>query len=142
LALTWLACESASERPAQTSASQTEQPAVEAGRYQVLSEAGRFRITVRPEGGRIPVGPLHTWIVEVAMPDGTPADVRQLVFAGGMPQHGHGFETAPQVTDALGGGAFRVDGVRFHMAGDWKLRIDVAASGMADVAYVDLTVAP
>ena len=112
------------------------------GRLRAATQAGRFVITVRPEAGRIPIGPLHAWIVEVTTPDGRPAAIRQLVFDGGMPQHGHGFETAPQVTAALGEGVFRVDGVRFHMAGAWKLRVDVAEAGSADVAYLDVDVAP
>lgn len=112
------------------------------GALRTATQAGRFVITIRPEPARIPIGPLHAWIVEVTTPDGRPAAIRQLVFDGGMPQHGHGFETAPQVTGALGDGIVRVDGVRFHMAGDWKLRVDVAEAGSADVAYFDVTVVP
>ena len=59
-----------------------------------------------------------------------------------MPQHGHGFDTQPQVTDQLGPGVFRVDGVRFHMAGSWRIRIDVAGDGVADFASFDVEVKP
>lgn len=107
-----------------------------------LSQSGRFEIMIRPEAGSVPLGVLHAWIVEVRLPGGEPAGVRQLVFDGGMPQHAHGFETSPRVTDALGPGAFRVDGVRFHMAGDWQIRVDVATEGVADTALFDVRVGP
>lgn len=137
-------CGSEADRSTGTGASRAAQATrvLPDGRLRVTTQAGRFVITLRPEADRIPIGPLHAWIIEVTTPDGRPAAVRQLVFDGAMPQHGHGFETAPQVTDALGEGRFRVDGVRFHMAGAWKLRIDVAEAGAADVAYLDLEVEP
>ena len=59
-----------------------------------------------------------------------------------MPQHRHGFETDPRVTDALGDGLFRVDGVRFHMAGVWQLRVDVAGPEGVDFALFDVEVGP
>ncbi|MEZ4330290.1 MAG: FixH family protein [Myxococcota bacterium] len=137
------ACGSEAERPAAAPAAPaTTTQSLPDGGLRAITQAGRFVITVRPEAGSIPIGPLHAWIVTVTRPDGRPAAVRQLVFDGGMPQHGHGFETAPQVTAALGEGVFRVDGVRFHMAGAWKLRIDVAEAGSADVAYLDVDVVP
>jgi len=105
-------------------------------------QAGRYTIAIEPEGGATPIGALHAWIVEIAGPAGEPADVRQLVFDGGMPQHGHGFETRPQVTAALGPGRFRVDGVRFHMAGAWTIRVDVAGPAGVDSASFAVEVAP
>jgi YtkA-like len=110
--------------------------------WRATSAAGRFRITIRPEAGSIPIGALHAWIVTVETPEGRPVEVRQLVFDGGMPQHGHGFETKPEVTDRLGPGVFRVDGLRFHMAGSWRIRVDVAAEGVADAASFDVEVRP
>lgn len=139
------ACESATERPPATpsaASAATKAPAATADAWHSTSLAGRFRISIRPEAGRIPIGPLHAWIVSIETPEGQPAEIRQLVFDGGMPQHGHGFETKPEVTDRLGPGVFRVDGIRFHMAGRWRIRIDVAADGAADVATFDVDVDP
>lgn len=112
------------------------------GSLAATSAGGRFRIAIRPETGRASIGALHAWIVEVTLPDGRATNVIQLRFDGGMPQHGHGFETTPRVTDRLGPAAFRVDGVRFQMAGNWKLRVDVAAEGAADFAEFDYVVGP
>lgn len=144
------ACESATERPPEPTTPSTPSAATSAqapetagdDTWQTTTAAGRFRITIRPEAGRIPIGPLQAWIVTIETPEGRPAEVRQLVFDGGMPQHGHGFETRPEVTDRLGPGVFRVDGIRFHMAGRWRIRVDVAGDGIADVAFFDVDVKP
>ncbi len=42
----------------------------------------------------------------------------------GMPQHRHGMNVVPEVT-SLGPGRFRVDGMVFHMPGDWELYFDI-----------------
>lgn len=111
-------------------------------RHEAMTRAGRFRVAIRPEQGSAPLGQIHPWLVEVVLPDGEPAAVRQLVFDGGMPQHGHGFETSPRVTGELAPGVFRVDGIRFHMAGRWQIRVDVATPGVADIAVFEVEIGP
>lgn len=124
----------ASEAPAAESISEQGLEAVSAG--------GRYRVGIRPEIGRASIGVLHAWVVEVSLPDGRAADVRELRFDGGMPQHGHGFETVPRVTARLGPAVFRVDGVRFSMAGDWAIRVDIAGAGGVDSASFVVVVGP
>ena len=41
-----------------------------------------------------------------------------------MPAHGHGINTAPTV-NSHGDGKFTVDGLLFHMKGDWELYVDI-----------------
>ncbi len=41
-----------------------------------------------------------------------------------MPAHGHGINTAPE-TKAIGPGVFEVEGLLFHMPGEWELYLDV-----------------
>ena len=40
-----------------------------------------------------------------------------------MPDHQHGMNYAPTVTD-LGDGRYRFDGLVFHMPGTWELRLE------------------
>jgi hypothetical protein len=49
-----------------------------------------------------------------------------------MPQHGHGLPTLPQVTENLGEGDYRVEGLKFHMPGWWIVEFDISADGMND----------
>jgi hypothetical protein len=43
-----------------------------------------------------------------------------------MPAHKHGMNYRPTITP-LGNGRFRVDGMMFHMAGQWQLAFEVQA---------------
>jgi hypothetical protein len=116
-------------------------PAARVGaREERVGEAGLYRIAIAPEGGAIPIGAIHSWVVEVATAAGEPFVPTRLAFDGGMPQHGHGLMTAPRVTRALGNGRFLVEGVKFHMGGDWTLRVEIVGPAGADVAVFHVPV--
>jgi hypothetical protein len=109
-------------------------------REERVGEAGLYRVAIAPEGGAIPLGTIHSWVVEVANAAGEPFAATRLAFDAGMPQHGHGLSTAPRVTRALGNGRYRVEGVKFHMGGDWTLRVEVVGPSGADVAVFHVRV--
>ena len=109
-------------------------------REERVGEAGLYRVAIAPEGGVIPLGQIHSWLVEVATAAGEPFVPTRLAFDGGMPQHGHGLPTAPRVTRALDDGRFRVEGVKFHMGGDWTVRVEVVGPSGADVAVFHVPV--
>jgi hypothetical protein len=107
-----------------------------------LSEAGLYRVALRPEDGQVPLGRMHGWVVHLATRDGETFVPSRLAVTGGMPQHGHGFETTPRATRSLGGGDFLVEGVKFHMPGDWTIRIDLVGPAGPDVAEFVIAVGP
>ena len=41
-----------------------------------------------------------------------------------MPAHQHGMNYTPDVTE-MGGGVFSVDGMLFHMPGEWEVRVEI-----------------
>jgi len=144
LALIEAGCEGVSD-PASGGGSSRDEPNgnVESlSQWESLSESGRYRVALRPEEGAARIGRLHAWIVRISSQEGKPVRPSRLAFNGGMPQHGHGFQTAPRVTRALGDGAFRVDGVRFHMSGEWTLRVEFVGAFGPDVAVFEITVEP
>jgi hypothetical protein len=93
------------------------------------SEAGHYRATIHPQGDSIPQGRLQRWTLHLETTAGTPVDSATLTVDGGMPQHGHGLPTRPQVTRVLGNGDHLVEGMKFNMGGWWvvKFRVDAAA---------------
>lgn len=113
-----------------------------APRWQISSQSGLYRIRIGPEKGAATLGPMHAWLVEVVSKEGEPVPSAQVRFDGGMPQHGHGFETSPRVVASPSRGVVRVDGVRFHMAGAWQIRVDVASPAGTDFAVFDVEVDP
>lgn len=107
-----------------------------------LTEAGLYRVSLRPEGVEAPLGRMHAWILRLETRDGETFLPSRLAFSGGMPQHGHGFETEPRVTRAIGEGDFLIEGVKFHMGGEWTLRVELVGPAGPDVAVFQFQVGP
>lgn len=60
-----------------------------------------------------------------------PADAALVRVDATMPEHRHGMNYRPSLK-ALGEGRWRADGLMFHMAGRWELRLDVQRSGRTE----------
>ena len=56
--------------------------------------------------------------------DGAPLSPGRLRVDADMPAHGHGMNYRARVRER-GAGRYTVDGLLFHMPGDWRVRIDV-----------------
>jgi hypothetical protein len=89
------------------------------------TDGGLYVSSLEPELEPLAVGPIHSWTVEVTTPDGQPVEHAEIAIDGGMPQHGHGLPTKPQVTEELGGGRYLVEGMKFNMPGWWTIDVDV-----------------
>lgn len=103
------------------------------------TENGLYVGTLEPGASPIPVGPIQTWTIAVTLPDGRPLENAELSIDGGMPQHGHGLPTEPQVTQDLGGGRYRVEGLKFNMPGWWTIKLSVSAAAGTDSATFNLS---
>lgn len=122
-------------RPAAGNAGETVRFASNDGTYEiVLSDLPR------------PVPLNETFDLEVAVLDRdpatgaeTPATDVSLDAAARMPAHGHGMNLRPEI-ESLGGGRFRVRGMRLHMPGHWELIFDVTRGAVTERAQhrVDL----
>jgi hypothetical protein len=88
---------------------------------------GLYKAAITPQANPIVVGSMHAWTVTVLTPAGAPVKVAKIAINGGMPQHGHGLPTAPQVTKSLGEGRYLIEGMKFNMRGWWTL--DLAIDG-------------
>ncbi len=99
---------------------------------------GLYKAAVAPQANPIVVGAMHAWTVTVQTPDGAPVKVARIGIDGGMPQHGHGLPTAPQVTKDLGGGRYLVEGMRFNMPGWWELDLAIDSAAGADAVTFNL----
>ena len=106
------------------------------------SEGGLYRIRTRPAELPLKLHQMHDWIVGIELIGGSSEIPTAVRFDGGMPSHRHGFVTRPRVTRNLGGGEFLVEGVKFHMPGDWILQITVESRGATDQTRFPLRVGP
>lgn len=90
------------------------------------AEDAALRVTYSTPAGPPVINQIHSWILHVESSDGIPVENAEITVTGGMPEHDHGLPTQPRVTEELGGGDYRLEGLRFHMQGAWELEITVA----------------
>lgn len=104
------------------------------------SQAGLYAFTAAPEEKAASVGPIHAWRLALTDAAGAPVAGARISIDGGMPGHGHGLPTAPEMVAEPEPGIYRIDGVKFSMTGDWVLRFAIEASAGADVAVAEFAV--
>ncbi|HVY20812.1 MAG TPA: FixH family protein [Bauldia sp.] len=102
------------------------------------TEHGLYVASLAADRTPIPVGAIHTWTARVVTADGKVADDVHLTIDGGMPQHGHGLPTRPEVTTDLGDGNHLIEGMKFNMTGWWTLTVSVDGPKGADKATFNL----
>ena len=51
---------------------------------------------------------------------------------GGMPAHGHGLPTAPQVVATDKAGEYRIEGLKYSMSGEWLLGFMLQSKNLSD----------
>ena len=100
--------------------------------------SGEFQVTYTSTIDPIAINKMHEWVLDIKTGDGTPVTDAEIVIDGGMPAHNHGLPTNPKVTQDLGQGKYRVEGVRFHMAGYWEMRVTIKANGVEDTVVISL----
>lgn len=103
------------------------------------SDSGALRASYTSAVEPVPLNRMHSWTLHLETADGKPLDDADVSVDGGMPAHNHGLATAPAVTAYLGNGDYRVDGLRFHMQGEWELRITVRHAGTTDRIVIPLS---
>ena len=102
------------------------------------TEGGAFTVTVMPGLDPIVINRIHEWTLHVETAEGQAVENATILVDGGMPEHQHGLPTRPEVTEDLGNGDYRLEGMKFNMTGYWELQVSVEAGGVRDVATFDL----
>ena len=98
----------------------------------LLSDGGLFRVSYSSDASPLPLNQIHSWTIHVETADGQPVEGAEILIDGGMPQHGHGLPTSPAVTEDLGNGDYRVEGMKFQMLGAWEVKFNITANGQSD----------
>ena len=97
-----------------------------------------YAATLQP---RQPLRVRHMQTLPVLITDasGRPMEGVRIFVDGGMPEHGHGLPTQPQVRRTLGGGVYEIEGLRFNMGGWWELRLAIESPAGADSVTFNLS---
>jgi YtkA-like len=104
------------------------------------SAQGRYVVQLEPPAAAPAINQIHSWQIRLSAPDGTPVRHARIAVDGGMPQHGHGLPTRPQVTREGADGSYTMDGMKFSMAGWWEIKLAIQASGGADTVVFNTVV--
>jgi len=104
-----------------------------------ISQQGLFVVRYQSEINPLTINTLHSWRVHVEDATGEAVLGASIAVTGGMPVHDHGLPTEPRVTTELGGGDYRLDGLRFHMAGPWEITFSITAGSSTDTVVIALT---
>ncbi len=108
---------------------------------QSTTEAGRYHVELMPENGQAPIAEIHNWKVRLTTSEDEAFVPTRLGLAGGMPAHGHGMQTEARVTQQLEDGTFLIEGIKFHMGGEWELIVGVDGPAGFDTATFTLKLA-
>lgn len=101
-----------------------------------LSSRGLFEVSYESELEPLQINTLHAWVLHIEDASGKPVLGAAIEASGGMPKHDHGLPTRPRVTAELGDGNYQLEGLRFHMRGEWELTITISVDGKTDSAVV------
>ena len=95
----------------------------------VPSHDERYTASLIPAAG--------AWTLEVRTTDGAPVEGAALRLESWMPDDGTAAPARPRVTAALGGGRYRVEGVRLDRPGWWNVKLEVSspAAGTDSLAF-------
>jgi len=104
------------------------------------SDDGLFLVTWSVDNSSVPLNQIHNWKLHVETSDGELVENATILVDGGMPQHGHGLPTNPQVTEYLGNGDYLVEGMRFQMTGFWEVKFVISANGQSDSITFNLDI--
>ncbi len=105
------------------------------------SADGRFVVTLQPPAAPPAINQMHAWRVLVSTPAGLPVNQARIAVDGGMPQHGHGLPTRPQVRATADAGAYLLEGMKFSMSGWWEIRLAIQTPDGADKVTFNTVVA-
>lgn len=101
----------------------------------------KYVVTLQPPATPAAINQLHAWQVKLASPTGAPVLNAHIQVDGGMPQHGHGLPTRPQVTRDLPGGGYLIEGMKFSMTGWWEVKLAIDGPAGADRVTFNTVVA-
>lgn len=100
----------------------------------LTSNDRHYRVAFRTRPRVIPLHDLFQIDVHVSDAGGVPVgDDTDLLVDAAMPEHEHGMNTQPTVR-RVGPGRFTVNGMLFHMPGNWELYFDVRRRGVTERA--------
>jgi hypothetical protein len=106
----------------------------------IRSAGGHFILRVSGIGLPERINHLHGFDLVLTTTDAEPVTGASIVLTGERRFAPNPLPTLPQVRAAPGPGNYRVEGLRFHMAGEWHLVFAIEFAQIHDRAALDVVV--
>jgi hypothetical protein len=104
------------------------------------SEASRFVVRVAGIDNPERVNHLHGFDLSIAAAEGRPVSGAFISLTGQHRYAHNPLPTSPQVSPGNGAGSYRVEGLRFHVLGEWRLALEIEFEHVRDRVTVDIVV--
>jgi hypothetical protein len=104
------------------------------------SAQGRYMVQMDPPASPLAINQMHAWQIKLSSPNGVPVRNARIAVDGGMPQHGHGLPTRPQVSREVAAGTYLMEGMKFSMTGWWEIKLAIQAADGPDTAIFNTVV--
>ena len=101
----------------------------------------KYVVALLPPAKPAAINQLHAWRVSLTSATGAPVAHARIQVDGGMPQHGHGLPTRPQVRQELPDGSYLIEGMKFSMTGWWEIKLAIDGPAGADRVTFNTVVA-
>jgi len=86
----------------------------------------KYVVELQPPSPTPAINQMHSWQVRLASPNGQPITRAHIEVDGGMPQHGHGLPTHPQVTREVADGVYLLEGMGIETGVKLEALFDVS----------------
>jgi hypothetical protein len=109
-------------------------------RRTAASASGGFTLHIAGLGDPEPLNHMHGLDLVLTGKNGQPIAGADIVLTGQRHYSKTPLPTLPQTMPQASPGLYRVEGVRFHMPGDWRLAFDISFAHIHDRAVLDVVV--
>lgn len=102
------------------------------------SSNGTFKVTLQSVESEFALNEFRIWhLIVIDQQSGEAVTPARVAVGGGMPMHGHGLPSQPQVTEYLGEGRYQIEGLKFNMLGKWVLEFEIITKHAADTVIFE-----
>lgn len=92
------------------------------------------------EKEKAPLKEDHSWLLYLEDSKGTIMEGAKIYIDGINEDAGRGFASPPVISEYLGNGHYRVDGINFSVGGTWTMRFQVIWEGIVDILSFEIEV--
>ena len=104
-----------------------------------LTEKQHFEVRYTSHLDPIVINAMHAWTLHIQHRSGEPVTDAIVRIEGGMPEHDHGLPTRPRITQNLGNGEYLLEGMKFHMGGQWQVTLSIQQDKILDRVTFNLS---